>query len=82
MGHNLRKPVFGGLRTTKAQTGMASFSIATDKGHSSKDPALSVAVHKPTDEYFGGYRTVFFSSKFHFIKIKCQRNRIKLRSFC
>ena len=50
---------------------IGSHSIATDKGHSSKYPTLSVAMHKPTDEYFGGYETGFFSSKLHFIKLKC-----------
>ena len=41
---------------------MASYSIATDKGHLSKYPTLSVAMHKPTDEYFGGYEHFFSSS--------------------
>ena len=39
---------------------MASYSIATDKGHSSKYPTLSVAMHKSTDEYIGGYKIGFF----------------------
>ena len=50
---------------------MALYSIATDKGHSSKYPTLSVAMHKPTDDYFGGYKQVFFPSSFQFFKIKC-----------
>ena len=39
---------------------MVSYSIATDKGPSTKYPTLSLAMHKPTDEYFGGYETGFF----------------------
>ena len=52
---------------------MALFSIATDKGHSSKYPTLSVAMHKPPDEYFGGYKQVFFLllTFTFFFKIKC-----------
>ena len=50
---------------------IGSHSIATDKGHSSKYQTLSVTMHKLIDEYFRGYETGFFSSKFYFIKLKC-----------
>ena len=48
---------------------MASYSIDTDKGHSSKYPTLSVAMHKPTDEYFGGHETRFFLLNFTLLKL-------------
>ena len=32
-------------------------------------PALSVTMHKPTDEYFGRYETFFSSSKIHFLNL-------------
>ena len=45
---------------------MALYSIATDKGHSSKYPILSVAMHKPTYEYLGGTNRAFFLLNFTF----------------
>ena len=47
----------------------------------SKYQTLSVPMHKPTDEYFGGYKKGGGGgrgSKFHFIKIKCQRIRLMI----
>ena len=41
---------------------MSSYSIATDKGHT-KYPTLSLAMHKPIDEYSGGYETGMLSVK-------------------
>ena len=56
---------------------MALYSTATDKGHSSIYTTLSVTMHKPTDEYFGGYKQGFFSSKF-LLLIKCYRIKVTL----
>ena len=63
---------------------MALYSIATDKAHSSKYPTLSVAMHKPTDEYFGGYKQGFFLLNLTFLKLNVKELDLyfKLRLFC
>ena len=48
---------------------MVLYSIATDKGHLSKYPTLSVAMHKATDEYFGRYKQAFFLLNFTFLEL-------------
>ena len=55
---------------------IGSHSIATDKGHSSKYPILSVAMHKPTEMYFGEYETGFFLPNFTLLDLNVKIIRL------
>ena len=39
--------------------------------HSSKSTIISVAMHKPNDEYFGGYEIRFFFDIISLYSVKC-----------